>query len=220
MTALVGVSHVFDYCLFPESLIHSGCLSDQTSLDELDYNSNWNSLMLVVEKIETLNDHRFVFDINAHGSIITCERETVGNTLEAGNGVVDATAANYNFDKKIDHVFRACGLFLSQFSIDGLNATNLSCNDWIVVNAQRGYRYRAVSENRFVLEETRVLYSITGEKGIFRADIDLSNYSQDKMFDDVVNYGPSFDEMCSWLDAGVNLPLIAQCIFESIEEGD
>jgi hypothetical protein len=43
--------------------------------------------------------------------------------------------------------------------------------------------------------------------------INLDNYSQDEMYKAVsLNHDISFNELCSWLDDGVNLDFIKECL--------
>lgn len=87
------------------------------TIEQLDYNCDWSLLMPVVEKIESLNDHGFDFQIGAHGTTILCSRKKVGAPMCYMFKLVDATAAEFSFDKKIEHVFRACGIFLSTLKV-------------------------------------------------------------------------------------------------------
>jgi len=86
--------------------------------------------------------------------------------------------------------------------------------EWIVTDPDCKQRYRIVAQNCFLFEEERIVDPVSGRKDIFSAKINLSEHSQDEMFDHVKHFGYSFNEMCSWLDDGVNLSLIAECIFE------
>lgn len=97
-------------------------------------------------------------------------------------------------------------------SID--NCPELQEPEWVVTDPDCNQRYRVVAENRFLFEEDRVVDPVSGAKEVFSTEIDLSEYTQDEMFEHVKHFGYSFNEMCSWLDGGANLSLIAECIFE------
>ena len=88
--------------------------------------------------------------------------------------------------------------------LEGWVCTDPSCNQ---------YR-KDISENVFIFKEDRTIDPETGETEVFESEIDLSDYTQEEMFESVKPFGYSFNEMCSWIDEGKNLDLIAECIFE------
>ena len=49
---------------------------------------------------------------------------------------------------------------------------------------------------------------------INKNSINLTNYTQEQMFEYVKTFGYSFNEMCTWIDEGYNLDIIRDCIFE------
>jgi hypothetical protein len=71
-----------------------------------------------------------------------------------------------------------------------------------------------LTDQIYQFKENRLINPETKEVELFESEIDLSNYTQDEMFNDVKPFGYTFNEMCTWIDEGTNLDLIAECIFE------
>jgi hypothetical protein len=87
---------------------------------------------------------------------------------------------------------------------DGWSITDPSCNQMM----------KKLSDNRFIFKEDRVIDPITKKTETYESEIDLAGYTQDEMFESVQSFGYSFNEMCSWIDDGKDLSIIAECIFE------
>jgi hypothetical protein len=71
-----------------------------TNVDvDLKYNTSWDWLMPVVEKIES--DERYDVDIMQYGTRISDNQKEIVNNI-----------ANISFDKKIDHTYQAVVEFI------------------------------------------------------------------------------------------------------------
>ncbi len=86
----------------------------------------------------------------------------------------------------------------------GWHQTDPSCNQ---------YR-KDLGENKFLFREDRIINPETKETEVYEEEIHLADYTQEQMFVFVETFGYSFNEMCTWIDEGKNLDLIAECIFE------
>lgn len=86
--------------------------------------------------------------------------------------------------------------------------------EWKVTDPSCNQMMKKLDENRFLFKEDRIVNPETKETEIYESEIDLKNYTQEEMFNDVRVFGYSFNEMSSWIDEGFNLDLIAECIFE------
>ncbi len=86
--------------------------------------------------------------------------------------------------------------------------------EWIVTDPSCNQRMKKVGENKFIFKEDRIYNPVTKETYQHESLIDLSDYTQEGMFECVQPFGYSFNEMCTWIDEGRNLDLIAECIFE------
>jgi hypothetical protein len=86
--------------------------------------------------------------------------------------------------------------------------------EWICTDASCNQYYKQLAENKFLFKEDRISNPETGETYVYESEIDLSKYTQEQMFKDVQSFGYTFNEMCTWIDEGNNLSLIAECIFE------
>jgi endogenous inhibitor of DNA gyrase (YacG/DUF329 family) len=74
---------------------------------------------------------------------------------------------------------------------------------------------RQIDENVWEYAEDRTINPETGETERVSETVDLSDYTQEEMFENVQPYGYSFHDMCDWIDSGSpNVMLIAECIFE------
>lgn len=82
--------------------------------------------------------------------------------------------------------------------------TDISCNQMM----------RQLSYSQFEFKEDRVVNPETKETEVYHSIIDLNDYTQEQMYESVESFGYSFNEMCHWIDEGINLELIAECIFE------
>ena len=87
-------------------------------------------------------------------------------------------------------------------------------DNWTVTDEDCNQMRLDISPDTFLFKEDRVIDPESGETEVYESEIDLKNYTQDQMFDRVRHFGYSFNEMCSWIDEGENLSLIAECIFE------
>ena len=85
--------------------------------------------------------------------------------------------------------------------------------EWVVTDPSCNQMMQVLGENVFRFKEER-LDHLVGVVEEFSATIDLSEYTQEQMFEDVSAFGYSFNEMCTWIDEGHNLEIIAECIFE------
>jgi hypothetical protein len=72
---------------------------------ELNYDKDWNQLMAVVEKIETINDNGLDVSILSDGTIIEDWR--------SGEVLVKYTSGDFHFDEKIEHTYQAVVLYIS-----------------------------------------------------------------------------------------------------------
>lgn len=86
--------------------------------------------------------------------------------------------------------------------------------EWKITDPSCNQMMKQLSENRFLFKEDRIINPVTKETETYESEIDLSDYTQEEMFNDVESFGYSFNEMCTWIDEGTNLDLIAECIFE------
>lgn len=91
---------------------------------------------------------------------------------------------------------------------------NIRDMEWITTDPSCGQQMKKIAENIFAFKETRIFNPVTKETYLHKAIIDLSDYTQEEMFSCVEAFGYSFNEMCTWIDEGRNLDLIAECIFE------
>ena len=73
---------------------------------------------------------------------------------------------------------------------------------------------KKVSERVFIFKEDRIFDPASKELFIYESIIDLNDYTHEEMFECVRAFGYSLDEMLDWINNGVNLDLIAECIFE------
>lgn len=74
---------------------------------------------------------------------------------------------------------------------------------------------RQIDENVWEYAEDRIINPETGETERVFEIVDLSDYTQEEMFEAVQPFGYSFNEMCDWIDSGSpSVMLIAECIFE------
>lgn len=80
--------------------------------DGLKYHKDWNWLMEVVEKIESLNDNGYDFDIFSDGVVITQYRVSEKVDLNEGLEVVRLTNAEISFTNKKEVVYNACLEFI------------------------------------------------------------------------------------------------------------
>lgn len=87
-------------------------------------------------------------------------------------------------------------------------------NEWVCTDSDCNQYRLDLAENVFRFKEERIVDITTGQIYKFEAVINLSDYTQDQMFKSVSAFGYSFNEMCTWIDEGRNLELIAECIFE------
>jgi len=85
---------------------------------------------------------------------------------------------------------------------------------WVCTDPDTNQYRKDLSENCFHFREDRISNPETGETYSYDEVIDLKEYTQEQMFEDVQPFGYSFNEMCTWIDEGKNLDLIAECIFE------
>jgi hypothetical protein len=86
---------------------------------------------------------------------------------------------------------------------------------WKVTDPSCNQMMKVLGEQVFLFKEDRIVNPETKETEIYESKIDLSEYTQEQMFDSVRTFGYSFNEMCTWIDEGTNLSLIAECIFET-----
>ena len=86
--------------------------------------------------------------------------------------------------------------------------------EWIITDPSCNQMRKDISKNHFAFEEDRIYNPETKETYLYESEINLNDYTQEEMFNDVKAYGYSFNEMCTWIDEGINLDLIAECIFE------
>ena len=87
-------------------------------------------------------------------------------------------------------------------------------NEWICTDPSCNQYMKQLGENRFLFKEDRISNPKTKETYAYESEIDLSNYTQEEMFENVEPFGYSFNEMCTWIDEGGDISLIAECIFE------
>jgi len=71
---------------------------------------------------------------------------------------------------------------------------------WVVTDPDCNQMMKQISEDRFLLREDRIINPVSKEIKVYESEI-----------------GYSFNEMCSWIDEGKDLSLIAECIFEMEE---
>lgn len=89
-------------------------------------------------------------------------------------------------------------------------------DEWICTDPACNQYMKKISENVFLFKEDRQIdfFSPLPKYEVYEREINLSDYTQDEMYNDVQAFGYSFNEMCTWIDEGRNLDLIAECIFE------
>jgi len=85
---------------------------------------------------------------------------------------------------------------------------------WKVTDSSCNQMMKQLAFNKFKFKEDRIVNPETKETETYESIIDLSKYTQDEMFKNVEPFGYSFNEMCTWIDEGYNLDIIAECIFE------
>jgi hypothetical protein len=85
---------------------------------------------------------------------------------------------------------------------------------WKVTDPSCNQMMKVLGDNVFLFREDRVINPETKETEVYESLIDLSDYTQEEMFESVQPFGYSFNEMASWIDNGEDLALIAECIFE------
>lgn len=90
----------------------------------------------------------------------------------------------------------------------------LTNKGWIQTDGSCNQYFKKIDENKFLFREDRLMDPQTNETYVYESEIDLSKYSQEEMFKYVSCFDFSFNEMCTWIDEGKNLNLIAECIFE------
>ena len=86
--------------------------------------------------------------------------------------------------------------------------------EWIITDQDCNQQMKQLSENVFIFKEDRIKDPKTKETYVYESEINLSNYTQEQMFESVSAFGYSFHEMCHWIDQGEELSIIAECIFE------
>lgn len=87
-------------------------------------------------------------------------------------------------------------------------------NEWICTDLSCNQYMKQLNENTFIFKEDRIINPITKEIKVYESEICLGDYTQKEMFESVEPFGYSFNEMCTWIDNGGDISLIAECIFE------
>lgn len=91
---------------------------------------------------------------------------------------------------------------------------NIEETEWVITDPSCNQLMKKLSENKFLFKENRIINPITKEIEVYESEINLNDYSQEEMFENVQTFGYTFNEMCTWIDEGYNLEIIAECIFE------
>lgn len=84
--------------------------------DEMIFNSSWDWLMPVVEKIETLNNNGFDFDIFTEGVIITMYRKDNDADLNEGLEIIRNTRCEISFENKLEVCYISVIEFINWYS--------------------------------------------------------------------------------------------------------
>lgn len=87
---------------------------------------------------------------------------------------------------------------------DGWICTDPSCNQ---------YR-KDISDKTFSFVEDRIINPETKETEIYKADIDLEDYTLEEIIDICSAYGYKKETVIQWVTDGTENALIAECIFE------
>lgn len=85
-------------------------------LGDFKFHKSWDWLMLVVEKIETLNDGGFDVSILTDGTLIHQYRLTPNAPLSDGIEIIRLTSAEIGFEEKINHVYQAVTQFIEWYN--------------------------------------------------------------------------------------------------------
>ncbi|WP_062055711.1 hypothetical protein [Aquimarina longa] len=121
------------------------------------------------------------------------------------DGVIYFENAHSEWEHNLEQLKELANQILyKELTSKGWEQTDPSCNQ---------YR-KKIEDNIYLFREDRIINPHTEEIEVYESKINLSNYTQMQMFEEVKQFGYSFNEMCNWIDEGINPCLIAKCIFE------
>lgn len=90
----------------------------------------------------------------------------------------------------------------------------MSKHNWILTDPSCSQFRLDISNSKYIFQEFRITNPETKEGKIFKAEIDLDDYSWTEIIEACDTFGYDKETVAKWLTERKELDLIAECLFE------